>query len=138
MHADDLTKPLMPTPTKRRRGIVLSFVAAASGVLSGLVILFGAAPDRGKPLSPAPLPAQPPLIGSVQQTAAVPVPAPAIPTGKTITVIDSQTGARREVVIPASANDQSEDGNPALRSDATTAARTDTAGTRGRAKSKRH
>jgi hypothetical protein len=138
MLADDLTKPLMPTPTKRRRGIVLPVVAAVSGALSGLVILFVAAPDRGKPLSPAPLPAQPPLIEPVQQTVAVPAPAPATPTGKTIIVIDSQTGARREVVVPAFGNDQSEEGKPALLSDATTGTPKETAGTRGRAKSKHH
>jgi hypothetical protein len=115
MNADDLTKPLRPTPRKQRRGIVLPIVAGTfCGVLSGLIILFGAIPERGKPLLPVPVP-QPAPAESVQQTAAVPAPAPAMPSAKTITltVIDSQTGARREVVVPASTDDQSEEGKPA-------------------------
>src|SRR5215471_14002838 len=113
MNADDLTKPLSPMPRQRRRGIVLPIVAATlSSVFSGWLILFDAAPDRGKPLSPASAP-QPVLTESVQQTAAVPEPAPAMPTAKTITVIDNKTGARREVVVPAT-DDQSDEGKPTL------------------------
>jgi hypothetical protein len=140
MNADDLTKPLKPTPRKQRRGIVSPIVAGTlSGVFSGLVILFGADPDRGKPLSPASVP-KPALAESVQQTAAVPAPAPAMPTAKTITltVIDSQTGARREVVVPASTDDQSEEGKPAPARSAAVITPADTARARGAAKSKRH
>ena len=140
MNAEDLTKPLKPTPRKLRRGIVLPIVAGIlSGVFSGLLILFGADPDRGKPLSPASVP-QPAPAESVQQTAAVPAPAPAMPTAKTITltVIDSQTGARREVVVPAPTDDQSEEGKPAPARSAATMTPADTAGTPGAAKSKRH
>jgi hypothetical protein len=140
MNADDLIKPLKPTPRKQRRGIVLPIVAGTlSGVFSGLVILFGADPDRGKPLSPASVP-QPAPAESVQQTAAVPAPAPATPTAKTITltVIDSQTGARREVVVPTSTDDQSEEGKPAPTRSAATITPADTAGARGAAKSNRH
>jgi hypothetical protein len=140
MNADDLTKPLKPTPRKQRRGIVLPIVAGSiSGVFSGLVILFGADPDRGKPLSPASVP-QPALAESAQQTAAVPAPSPAMPTAKTITltVIDSQTGARREVVVPASTEDQSEEGKAAPARSAATITPADPAGARGAAKSKRH
>jgi len=136
MNAEDLTKPLKPTPRKLRRGIVLPIVAGIlSGVFSGLLILFGADPDRGKPLSPASVP-QPALA----ETAAVPAPAPAMPTAKTITltVIDSQTGARREVVVPAPTDDQSEEGKPAPARSAATMTPADTAGTPGAAKSKRH
>jgi hypothetical protein len=112
MNADDLIRPLNPAPTGQRRGIVLPIVAGTvSGVLSGLAILFGADIDRGKP---APVP-QPAPVESVQPTAAVPAPAPQIPAAKTITltVVDSQTGARREVVVPASTDDQSEESKPA-------------------------
>jgi hypothetical protein len=140
MNADDLTKPLKPTPRKQRRGIVMPIVAGTlSGMLLGLVILFGADPDRGKPLSPAAVP-QPALAESVQQTAAVPAPAPAMPSAKTITltVIDSQTGARREVIVPASTDDQSEGGKPAPARSAATITSADTAGSRAAAKSKRH
>jgi hypothetical protein len=136
MNAEDLTKPLKPTPRKLRRGIVLPIVAGIlSGVFSGLLILFGADPDRGKPLSPASVP-QP----AFAETAAVLAPAPAMSTAKTITltVIDSQTGARREVVVPAPTDDQSEEGKPAPARSAATMTPADTAGTPGAAKSKRH
>src|SRR3974390_1616609 len=137
MNADDLTKPLTPMPRQQRRGIVLPIVAATlSGVFSGWLILFDAAPDRSKPLSPASMP-QPALAQSVQRTAAVPEPAPAMPTAKTITVIDSKTGARREVVVPDSTDDQSQEGKPAPTRSAATIAPADTVGARGAAKSKR-
>jgi hypothetical protein len=141
MNADDLTKPLRPTPSKQRRGIVLPIVAGTlSGVFSGLVILFGADHlDRGKLLLPASVP-QPAPAESVQQTAAVPAPAPAMPPAKTITltVIDSQTGARREVIVPAPTDDQSEEGKPAPTRSPATITSADTARVRGAAKSKRH
>jgi hypothetical protein len=136
MHVEDLTRPLKPTPRQQRRGIVLPIAAGISGVFSGLIILFGAVPDRGKSLSPVSMP-QPAPVESAQPTAAVPAPAPAMPKPKTITltVIDSQTGARREVVVPAS-DDQSEEGKPAPGRSAATITPADTA--RGRAKSKPH
>jgi hypothetical protein len=112
MNADDLIRPLKPAATGRRRGIVPPIVAGTvSGVLSGLAILFGAASDHGKP-SPVPQPAP---VESVQLTAAVLAPAPPTPPARTITltVVDSQTGARREVVVPASTDDQSEESKPA-------------------------
>jgi hypothetical protein len=140
MNVDDLIKPLKPTPREQWHGIVLPIAAGTlSGVFSGLVILFGADPDRGKPLSPAAVP-QPALAESVQQTAAVPAPAPAMPTAKTITltVVDSQTGARREVIVPASTDDQSEEGKPVPARSAAATTLTDTVGARGAAKSKRH
>ena len=139
MNADDLTKPLTPTPTRRRRGIVLPIVAGTlSGALSGLVILFAADPDLGKPASvPQPAP-----VESVQPAAAIAAPAaaPAMPTAKTITltVIDSQTGARREVIVPASTDDQSEEGKPAPARSAATITPADMAAARRAAKSKRH
>jgi len=136
MNADDLTKPLTPALRQQRRGIVLPIVAATlSGVFSGWLILFDAAPDRGKPLAPAPVP-QPALAESIQQTA---VPTPAMPTTKTtITVIDSQTGARREVVVAASTDDQSEEGKPDPPHSAVAITPADTVGARRAAKSKRH
>ena len=135
MNADDLTKPLTPMPRQQRPGIVLPIVAATlAGIFSGWLILFDAVPDRGKPLSPASLPQPALAVESVHQTAAVPEPALAMPPAKTITVIDSKTSARREVVVPAT-NDQSE-GKPATARSAATIAPADTAGARG-AKSKR-
>ena len=141
MNADDLTKPLTPTPTRRRRGIVLPIVAGTlSGALSGLAILFAADPDRGKPASvPQPAP-----VESVQPAAAIAAPAPAaapaMPTAKTITltVIDSQTGARREVIVPAVTDNQSEEGKPAPARSAATITPADLAAARRAAKSKRH
>jgi hypothetical protein len=134
MNVDDLTKPLTPLPRKRRRGMVLPIVAGTlSGVFSGWLILFDAAPDRAKPLSPISVP-QPALAESVQQASAVAATAPAMPTAKTVTVIDSQTGAKREVVV--SAPDNQSDGDK-LRSTATISP-ADTAGPRNAAKSKRH
>jgi hypothetical protein len=114
MNADDLTKPLKPTPRKQRRGIVLPIVAGTlCGVFSSLVVFFTADRDRAKPLSPTSM-SQPALAESVRQTVALPPPALATPTAKTVTVIDSQTGARREVVLPASTDDQLEEGNAGL------------------------
>jgi hypothetical protein len=137
MHAEDLTRPLKPTPRQQRRRSVLPIAVGISGVFTGLVILFGAGPDRGKSLSPVSMP-QPAPAESAQQTAAVPAPAPATPRPKTITltVIDSQTGARREVVVPASTDNQSEESKPAPARSAATITPADTA--RGTAKSKRH
>jgi hypothetical protein len=132
MNADDLTRPLKPTPRRQRRGIVLPIAAGTlCGALSGFAILF-ATPDRGKPLSPASVP-QPALAD-----AAVTAPAQATPTAKTITVtvIDSQTGAKREVILPAPTNYQPE-GDLSLRSTATITP-AGKAGARGAAKSKRH
>jgi hypothetical protein len=120
MKANDLTRPLNPAPRKQRRGIVLPIVAGTlCGVLSGLAILFGIGLDRGEQLSATR--ALQPLAESVAPQAA---PSPphemAVPSPKTITVtvIDSQTGAKREVVLPAATNDQSE-GDLSLRSTAT-------------------
>lgn len=141
MKPDELTRPLKPTPRKQRRGIVLPIVAGTlSGVLSGLAILFGMDLERGKPLSPAPAP-QPALANSVQQTAPLPPPAVTVPSAKTITitVIDSQTGAKREVVVPAPMSDQSEQDDLVVRSPTTIG---DKPGyltrVRGAAKSQRH
>jgi hypothetical protein len=135
MNANDLTKPLIPMPRKQRRGIVLPIVAATlSGVFSGWLILFDAAADRVKPLSPTSA-SQPSFAESVQQASAVATNAPAMPTAKTITVtvIDSQTGAKREVVFPAPM------GEFALRSTVpVTAAEKPTAGARGAPNSKAH
>jgi hypothetical protein len=136
MNADDLTKPLTPMPRKQRRGMVLPIVAATlSGVFAGWLILFDAASDRVKPLPPTSVP-QPALAESVQQASAVAATAPAMPAAKTVTltVIDSQTGAKREVVV--SAPDNQSDGDK-LRS-TTTISPADTAGPRSAAKSKRH
>jgi hypothetical protein len=136
MNADDLTKPLTPMPRKQRRGIVLPIVAATlSGVFSGWLILFDAAPDRVKPLSPTSAP-QPALAESVQQASAVAATAPAMPTAKTVTltVIDSQTGAKREIVVPASDN-QSDGDKPQSTATINPA---DMTGSRSAAKSKRH
>ena len=121
MNADDLTRPLNPAPRRQRRGLVLPIVGGAlCGVLSGLAILFAVGLNRAKPLSPAPV-SRPALADSVPQQK-VPSSPPAVtsPTPKTITltVIDSQTGAKREVVLPAPTNDQSE-GDLSLRSTAT-------------------
>ena len=126
MTPDDLTRPLRKSPTNQRRhGIVLLIVAGTlSGVLSGLAIFFTADRDRGEPVLPTRAP-QPALADSVQQTATPFVPAvQATPTAKTITltIIDSQTGAKREVVLPAPTNDQSE-GDLSLRSTATSEGR---------------
>ncbi len=91
-----------------------------SVVLSGLAIFFAADRDRGEPVLPTRAP-QPALADSVQQKAPIAPPVQATPTAKTITVtvIDSQTGAKREVVLPAPTSDQSE-GDLSLRSTATT------------------
>jgi hypothetical protein len=136
MDADDLTKPLTPMPRKQRRGIVLPIVAATlAGVFLGWLILFDAAPDRVKSLSPTSAP-QPALAESVQQASAVAAPEPAMPTAKTVTltVIDSQTGAKREIVVPASDN-QSDGDKPQSTAAINPAV---TAGSRSAAKSKRH
>jgi hypothetical protein len=135
MNADDLTKPLKPTPRKQRRGIVLPIVAGTlCGVFSGSVIFLTPDRDRGKPLSPASL-SQPALPESVQRTEALPAAAPAKPTAKTITVIDSQTGATREVVLPASTDDQLEKGNAGPAHSAATTE--DTSSSTKRAKTKK-
>jgi hypothetical protein len=135
MDANDLTKPLRPAPRKQRRGIVLPIVAGISGVLSAFVILFGAGPDRGKPLSAASVPQQPVPADSVrQQSAPSPPPVTATPKTITLTVIDSQTGAKREVVLPAPTNDQLEGD---LRSTMTTTP-VESVAPRPAAKSKRH
>jgi hypothetical protein len=139
MKPDDLTRPLKPMPRKQRRGIVLPIVAGTlSGVLFGLAILLGADLDRGKRLSAAPAP-QPAFADSVQQTAPLPPPALTVPTAKsiTITVIDSQTGAKREVVVPAPTNDQSEEDDISPGSTATVTP-AELAGRRTATKSKRH
>jgi hypothetical protein len=115
MALDDLTRPLRKRPTNQwSRAIVLPVIAGTlSGVLSGLAILFAGNLNRGERALPVPA-AQSAVADSVQQTApiAAPVtaPLPAMPTAKTITltVVDSQTGARREVVVPAPTSDQSE------------------------------
>ena len=127
MTPDDLTRPLAQAPRKTRLGIALAIVAGTlSGSLSGLAI-FWAVVDanslRGKRVLPVPAP-QPALADSVQQTAPAPPPVQAVPTAKTITltVIDSQTGAKREVVLPAPTNDQPE-GESALRSTMAASAR---------------
>jgi hypothetical protein len=138
MTPDDLIRPLKPPARKQRRGIVLPLIAGTlSGVVSGLAILFGAALDRGKPVAPAPA-REPALADSVQRTEPVPAPAVAVPTAKTVTltVIDSQTGAKREVIVPAPTNDQLEEGELILRSTATMAP-AEIAGGRGATKAKR-
>jgi len=140
MNADDLTKSLKPLPTKQRRRIALPIVAGSlCGVFSGLAVLYGADPDHGKQSSLASVP-QPALANSVQQTAAVPAPAPAMPTVKTITltVIDSQTGARREIVVPASTDDQTKEDKPAPARSTANITPANTAGSPGAAKTKRH
>jgi uncharacterized protein len=139
MNPDDLTKPLKPIPEKQRRRIFLpSLAGTVVGVLSGMLILFGVEPERGEPLSPPSVP-RPALAQSVQQTAELSSAAPAMPAAKTIslTVIDGQTGTRRDVIVPATTNDQPEEGKPTpARSAAMTLA--DIAGGRSAAKSKRH
>jgi hypothetical protein len=118
MTPDDLTRPLQKRPAKQpRHGMLLPIIAGTlSGVLSGLAILFAADAERGKAVVPAP-PPQAALADSVRQPAPVAPPLPAMQRPKTITlpVVDSQTGAKREVIVPAPTNDQS-DGDVALGS----------------------
>jgi hypothetical protein len=137
MTPDDLTRPLQKrSNNKRPREIVLPVVVGIAGVLSGAAILFIAHPDRDQPVAPAP---QSAVAGPVPQTAPIAAAAPAMPTQPpaktiTLTVIDSQTGAKREIIVPAPTDDQSEE---ALRSTATITP-SGPAGARGTAKSKRH
>jgi cytoskeletal protein RodZ len=143
MTPDDLTRPLQKRSNNRRpREIALPVVVGLAGVLSGAAILFIAHPDRGQPVASAPAPPSA-VADPVPQTTAIAATAPAMPTQPppaktiTLTVIDSQTGAKREIILPAPTADQSEQGEIASRS---TAAITPTglAGGRGTAKSKRH
>jgi hypothetical protein len=142
MTPDDLTRPLRKrSNNKRPREIVLPVVVGIAGVLSGSAILFIAHPDRDQPVAPAPAP-QSAVAGPVPQTAPIAAAAPAMPTQPpaktiTLTVIDSQTGAKREIIVPAPTDDQSEEGEIALRSTATITP-PGPAGARGTAKSKRH
>jgi hypothetical protein len=138
MLPDDLTRPLQKRPNnKRPHGMILPIiVGTVSGVLSGLAILFTVDVDRGKSLPPASTP-QPAPADLVQQPAPISAPAPVTPPKTiTVTVIDSQTGAKREVVFPAPTNDQPE-GDFATPSTATIAP-ADFALGRGATKSKRH
>jgi hypothetical protein len=139
MNADDLTRPLNRAPKAPRRDIVLPIVAGTlCSVLSGLAVLFGADHlDRGRQLSPTLVP-QSPLADSVQQTAPLPAPAVTVPAPKTITltVIDGQTGAKREIVLPAQTSDQSE-GDLSLHSTATVTPM-EMVAPRSATKSKRH
>ena len=116
--AADLNKPLGQAQTKQRRGLAVPILAASlSALLCGSAIFWAVVSDNplrgergphipaeGRAIVPAPQIAQ----AEVPPTAAA---AAAMPTAKTVTVtvIDSQTGAKREVVVPAPTSAQSED-----------------------------
>ena len=124
-----LNKPLGQAQTRHRHGRVIPILAASlSGLLFGLAVLWVVVTDH--PLGGERAPR---ITGQQQQIVPAPQTAPAevpptaaaaavVPTAKTVTVtvIDSQTGAKREVVLPASASDQPEDSqsrdNPVSRS----------------------
>jgi hypothetical protein len=117
--AADLNKPLRQTQTKQRRGIAVPILAASlSGSLFGSAILWAVLSDNQLRSERAPgvtregqdiVPAA--KLMRAEATPAVAAAVEAMTTAKTVTVtiIDSQTGAKREVVLPASASAQSED-----------------------------
>jgi uncharacterized protein len=129
MTADDLNAPLGQHPRKRRLSIPITTSQVMAGVLAlflGVFVVWavvGNNPFGGEPIVVVPIalhpepPAKttegqaPPKVVAVNPDAApaapaAPAQAAAPPAAtKTITIIDGKTGERKEVAIPAPAND---------------------------------
>ena len=136
MTADDLNAPLGQLPRKRRLSVPITTSQVMAGVLTlflGVFVVwavvgnnpFGGEPIVVVPISLHPGPAAktaegqgPPKVVAVNPDAAVaPQAAPAQTAAppaatKTITIIDGKTGERKEVAIPAPANDTAPDAGP--------------------------
>src|SRR6202795_4899536 len=136
MPADDLNPPPRQRPRKRRLSIPITTSQVMAGVLTlflGVFVVWavvGNNPFGGEPIVVVPIslhpgpPAKtaegqgPPKVVAVNPDAAVapqaapgqpPAPPPAT---KTITIIDGKTGERKEVELPATANDTAPDASP--------------------------
>jgi polysaccharide deacetylase 2 family uncharacterized protein YibQ len=129
MTADDLNAPLGQQLRKRRLSIPITTSQVMAGVLTlflGVFVVWavvGNNPFGGEPIAVVPInlhpgpPAKtaegqgPPKVVAVNPDAAAAVPAAPGQTAappaatKTITIIDGKTGERKEVAIPAPAND---------------------------------
>jgi polysaccharide deacetylase 2 family uncharacterized protein YibQ len=136
MTADDLNAPLGQQLRKRRLSIPITTSQVMAGVLTlflGVFVVWavvGNNPFGGEPIVVVPInlhpgpPAKtaegqgPPKVVAVNPDAAVaPQAAPAQTAAppaatKTITIIDGKTGERKEVAIPAPANDTAPDASP--------------------------
>jgi uncharacterized protein len=126
---DDLSTPLGQGKVRTRRKaliipwppVIAALLAIPIAVLAG-VAMFGHDPLGGEPMAVAPAsvardtasapdgsttPAgAPPAAGPNVQTAAPATPKATPPKTKTVTIIDGATGARREVMIPATPDGQ--------------------------------
>src|ERR1700682_1822213 len=136
MTADDLNAPLGQRLRKRRLSIPITTSQVMAGVLTlflGVFVVwavvgnnpFGGEPIVVVPINLHPVPAAktadgqaPPKVVAVNPDAAVAVQAAPGQTAspqaatKTITIIDGKTGERKEVALPASANDTAPDAGP--------------------------
>jgi|SRR5579863_9861413 uncharacterized protein len=125
MTVDDLSAPLGQRPARRRREFPVSVpkvIAAALALFLGVFVVwaivsddpFGGEPRVAVPIDQRGLAAANKPEGAASQNAtttsesqlASPQSRPAAPPAtKTVTIIDGKTGARQEVVIPASENE---------------------------------
>ena len=136
MTADDLNAPLGQHPRKRRLSIPITtsqLMAAALALFLGVFVVwavvennpFGGEPIVVVPINLHPGPAAktadgqaPPKVVAVNPDAAAAVQAAPGQTAsppaatKTITIIDGKTGERKEVELPAQANDAAPDASP--------------------------
>src|SRR5580692_10656956 len=136
MTADDLNAPLGQQLRKRRLSIPITTSQVMAGVLTlflGVFVVWavvGNNPFGGEPIVVVPIslhpgpPAKtaegqgPPKVVAVNPDAAVAAQAAPAQTAappaatKTITIIDGKTGERKEVAIPAPANDTAPDAGP--------------------------
>src|ERR1700722_16610170 len=138
MTADDLNAPLGQQLRKRRLSIPITTSQVMAGVLTlflGVFVVWavvGSNPFGGEPIVVVPIslrpgpPAKtaegqgPPKVVAVNPDAAVAAQAapgqttapPPPAATKTITIIDGKTGERKEVELPATANDTAPDANP--------------------------
>jgi uncharacterized protein len=129
MTVDDLTAPLGQRPAQRRRKLPVSapkVIAAALALFLGAFVvwaIFADDPFGGEPRAAVPIDqrglAAADKSGAAAPESAASLPAarqagpepqqasrPAPPPGtKTVTIIDGKTGARQEILIPASENE---------------------------------
>jgi len=135
MTVDDLTAPLGQRPVKRRRELPVSVpkvIAAALALFFAAFVvwaIFSDNPFGGEPMAAVPIDqrglaaankpqvAPPSALTAPETAASLPgarevapepqqVSRPAPPQGtKTVTIIDGKTGARQEILIPASENE---------------------------------
>jgi uncharacterized protein len=134
MTADDLNAPLGQQLRKRRLSIPITTSQVMAGVLTlflGVFVVWavvGNNPFGGEPIAVVPISLHPgppaktaegsPKVVAVNPDAAVATQAAPAQTAappaatKTITIIDGKTGERKEVAIPAPANDAAPDASP--------------------------